>query len=61
MTFDFPHMIVTVLIVFVVVWGMDQTTAFAKMSKGRKTLIKFGVLFTAIFILNILWPYGTGI
>ena len=59
MTFDFPHMIVTVLLVFAVVWGMDQTAALDKMSKGRKTLIKFVVLFVAIFVLNLLWPYGT--
>ena len=59
MTFDFPHMIATAVIIFVVVWGLDQTTALDNMSKGRRTLVKFGVLFVAIFILNLVWPYGS--
>ena len=59
MNFDIPHMIVTAIIIFVVVWGLDQTTALDNMSKGKKTLTKVGVLFVAIFVLNLLWPYGT--
>lgn len=59
MTIDIPHMIVTAIIIFVVVWGLDQTTALDNMSKSKKTLTKFGVLFVAIFVLNLLWPYGT--
>lgn len=59
MNFDIPHMIATAVIIFVVVWGLDQTTALDKMPKRRKILIKFGVLFAAIFILNLVWPYGS--
>jgi len=61
MTFDFPHMIVTALIIFAVIWGLDRSAALAKMPKGRKRLIVFGVLFVALFVLNLVWPYGTGI
>jgi hypothetical protein len=61
MTFDIPHMIATAIIVFVVVWGLDQTTVLDNMSKRRRTLIKFGVLFLAIFVLNLVWPYGSGV
>lgn len=61
MTFDIPHMIATAIIIFVVVWGLDQTTVLDNMSKGRKTLIKIGALFVAIFILNLFWPYGSGL
>ena len=58
MTFDFPHMIVSALIIFAVVWGLDQGSALDNMPKSRKTLIKVTLLFLAIFILNLVWPYG---
>jgi hypothetical protein len=56
MTFDIAHMIATALIIFVVVWGLDQTTVLDNMPKRRKTLVKFGALFVSIFILNLAWP-----
>ena len=61
MTFDIPHMIATAIIIFVVVWGLDQTTVLDNMSKRRRILIKFGVLFLSIFALNLVWPYGSGV
>ena len=60
MTFDIPHMIATAIIIFVVVWGLNQTALLENKSKGRKTLITFVVLFIAHMILNLVWPYGTG-
>ena len=61
MTFDIPHMIATAIIIFVVVWGLDQTTVLDNMSKRRRILIKFGVSFLCIFALNLVWPYGSGV
>ena len=61
MTLDIPHMIVTVVIVFAVVWALNNSTALSNMSKGRRALITFAILFIAIFILNLVWPYGSGI
>jgi hypothetical protein len=60
MTFDIPHMIATAIVIFAVVWGLDQTTMLDSMPKRRKTLAKFGVLFVAVFLLNLVWPYGAG-
>lgn len=60
MTFDIPHMIVTVIIIFAVVWGLNQTKLFENMSRGRKMLVSFVILFVALMILNLLWPYGSG-
>lgn len=60
MTFDIPHMIATAIIIFIVVWGFDQTSMFENMEKKKKTLIKVGTLFVAIFIMNLIWPYGSG-
>ena len=60
MTFDIPHMIATAIIIFVVVWGLNQTSLLENKSKGRKTLATFVVLFVALMILNLIWPYGSG-
>ncbi len=35
MTFDIPHMIVTAVIMFAVLWGLDRTSLLGSMSKGR--------------------------
>ena len=60
MTFDIPHMIVTVIILFVVVWGTDQTSILEGMPKRRQALTKIAVLFVALVILNTIWPHGSG-
>jgi hypothetical protein len=60
MTFDIPHMIATALIVFLPIWLVDHASVFEDMTKARKTLIKLVAIFVAVFILNIVWPYGAG-
>lgn len=59
MTFDIPHMIATALIIFAVVYPLNHMAQFEGMSKGRKVLITFAVLFVLLFILNAVWPYGS--
>ncbi len=58
MTVDVPHMLATMLIVFLVVWGLDQTPFLSWVSGKSRTLIKAAILFVAIFVLNLTWPYG---
>ncbi len=58
MTIDIPHMLATMLIVLLVVWGLDQTSFLSSVSGKRRTLIKAAILFLAIFVLNLAWPYG---
>ena len=60
MTFDIPHMIVTALIIFAVVYPLNHMAQFENMKKGRKFLITFVALFVLLFILNLIWPYGSG-
>lgn len=60
MTFDVPHMIATALIIFAVIWGVDHTSLFGRLRKGRRTLIKLVLLFVLILVLNLVWPYGAG-
>ncbi|WP_146149129.1 hypothetical protein [Nitratireductor sp. StC3] len=61
MTFDIPHMIATGAIVFLVIWITDHTSACDGMSKGRKTLVKTVAIFVLVVMLNIFWPYGSGV
>ncbi len=58
MTFDIPHMIVTAIIIFAVVYPLNHMKQFENMSKGRRALITFVVLFVGLMILNLVWPYG---
>lgn len=58
MIFDIPHMIATAIIIFAVVYGTSHMSFFKDMSKGRKALITGAILFIALLILNLIWPYG---
>lgn len=59
MALDIPHMIATAIIIFVIIWGVNHSSAFEGMTKGKKTLVQFLALFVVLFILNLLWPYGS--
>jgi hypothetical protein len=61
MTFDIPHMIATAIIVWVVIWLLPRLGLFAEMTAGRQRLIQFAAVFVLILILNLVWPYGTGV
>lgn len=61
MSFDFPHMIASAVIIFAVLWVVDHAGAFQDASRGRRTFYKFIGIFVPLFILNIVWPYGGSI
>lgn len=61
MTFDIPHMIVTAIIIFAVIYPINHMAQFENMPKGRKFLITFVVLFVLLMILNLVWPYGSSV
>ena len=60
MPLDIPHIIVTAIILYSVMWGMQHIAPFSEMSKGKRNGIQFIILFVQLFILNIIWPYGSG-
>ena len=60
MTLDIPHMIATVIIMLAVIYPLNHMSQFENMSKGRKSLITFVVLFVLLFILDLVLPYGSG-
>ncbi|WP_425053568.1 hypothetical protein [Psychromarinibacter sp. S121] len=59
MTIDIPHMIATAIVIFVVVFGISHLPAAETMSKGRKALLTFVVLFVVLMVMNMVWPSGT--
>jgi len=59
MTFDIPHMTATAAIIFAILWLVDHTQTFENATTRRKSLVKSGGIF--IVILNIVWPYGSGV
>ncbi len=61
MNLDYAHIFATGLIVFAVIWPVDHLAAFDGMGKGRKTLLKLVGIFVAVFLLNLFWPYGSGV
>jgi len=58
MTINFPHMIVTAIIILVVLFGLEKMVFTESTPKGRKAFVTFLVLFVILTALNILWPYG---
>lgn len=59
MTFDIPHMIATGLLIFAILWIRNHVDYFRDMTKARRTLVQFVMLFIVLLILNIVWPYGS--
>ena len=60
MTFDIPHMIASVLILFSVQYGLQHVSAYESAGKLKKATIMALVLFPVLLVLNLFWPYGSG-
>ena len=60
MALDIPHMIVTAVTIFAVVYGTNHMPIFEDMSKGRRALFTGAILFVALLMLNLIWPYDAG-
>ena len=61
MQFDWIHMLVTVVIIYVVLWGLGKTGKLNEASGAKRFWIRFIALFVVIFVLNLIWPYGSGL
>lgn len=59
MEFDWAHMAATAAIIFVVVYIMNHTAAMKDASRGKRALVTAVALFVPLFILNLMWPYGS--
>lgn len=58
MNFDIPHVIVTTLVIFAVVYSLNNMEQFENLPKGRKALVTFVALFVGLMPLNLVWSHG---
>ena len=58
MNFDWPHILVTGLLIFAVITVLDQVAFYVSASKGKRMVILAVCLFVVLMVLNLLWPYG---
>lgn len=61
MHFDFAHAAVAAILIFVTVWIMKITGLSKQQGEGKHVWdwkIFFAV-FIVMFLLNIIWPYGS--
>lgn len=59
MTFDWAHMAATAVIIGLVVYLVNHSGKLDGASKGKKAVITAVAIFIPLFILNLIWPYGT--
>jgi uncharacterized membrane protein YadS len=50
-------MLAKMVIIFVVVYGLEHASFMQGTSKLKRTLTVFVVLFVALAVLNLIWPY----
>ncbi len=61
MHFDFAHAAVAAILIFLTVWIMKKTGLSKQQEEGKHIWdwkIFFAV-FIVMFVLNIVWPYGS--
>ena len=56
MSFDPLHAIVTSIILFAVIWIVNHSVVFEGMTKRKRSLALFAILFVLLFVLNMIWP-----
>jgi hypothetical protein len=61
MVFDIPHMIATAIIVMVAIWLVNNTRIGENATKVKRAFYLFLTIFVPLFILNTIWPYGSGL
>ena len=58
MNIDFPHMIATVVLIFVAVLLIHRTSLYKNGSRLKRFAIVGITLFIVLLVLNLIWPYG---
>jgi len=61
MVFDIPHMIATAIVVFAGVWVVQNTRIGENATKWKRAIFLFLIILIPLFILNLIWPYGSGL
>ena len=58
MDLNLTHIIVTALVVFVMVMGVERTSLYQTASRPKRGLILGVIVFVVLSLLNLVWPAG---
>ena len=58
MSIDWPHMIVSMLLIFATLLFVQRAPAYKSGSRGKRAVIVAVALFLVMFVFNLIWPYG---
>ena len=56
MNIDVPHLLVTMIVIFVVAFAVEHSGLVKDASRGKRALTIGAAVGVAIFVLNLLWP-----
>ena len=56
MNIDVPHLLVTMIVIFVVAFAVEHSGLVKDASRGKRALTIGAVVGLAVFVLNLLWP-----
>ena len=60
MSIDWPHMLISMVLIFATVLLVQRTPAYKQGSRGKRAVIVAVALFLVMFVFNLIWPYGEG-
>ena len=60
MSIDWPHMIVSMVLIFATVLLVQRTPTYKQGSRGKRALIVGVAVGLVILVFNLIWPYGEG-
>jgi hypothetical protein len=60
MSIDWPHLIVSMLLIFATVLAVQRAPAYKHGSRGKRAAIAGIAAGLVIFAFNLMWPYGEG-
>lgn len=58
MNIDWPHMIVTIILILAVSFGLGRLAIYKEASKGKRFLLMAVSIFIVVFVFNLIWPYN---
>ncbi len=56
MNIDVPHLLVTMIVIFVVAFAVEHSGLVKDATRGKRALTIGAAVGLAIFVLNLLWP-----
>ena len=58
MNIDWPHALVTGLLIAAVIFGLRGMAFYMSAARGKQILITLAALFVVLLVFNLVWPYG---